>query len=371
MNKNKLFNILEMSTFKLMGYLHSAIRSKHYTIYTDDDNYIFAVPKKASNHVMLVSHIDTVSRPKKVVLHENNGVLRNLNGVLGADDRAGVFAVLEIVEKSIKANQPLPNLLFTNYEETGGVGVRQFCKDKIAQNVETDIWLMIELDRRGVNDAVYYSDPELAVKDLVDAVGYKEAWGSYSDVSTLSDHNDIAHVNLSIGYFNEHSKDEILVLSIVEYAIDNVLALMPMVERQYNIEYKPKGYTWTKGGWKDGYWSDYDWDKMYNRTTKTVSKGATTKKKEVRAIAEYNVETSRNPLVLVESDNEYYAAMPKSCPACMDWEDVREFKALGYNYCQNCGTYFDNDWNVIEWDQKDDEALAMLEMMEEYGIMGD
>ena len=132
MDKNKLFNILEMPTLKLMKYLNSAIRRKHYDIYTDDDNYIFAVPKKASNHIMLVSHMDTVKRGK-VKLIENNGIVTNAHGVLGADDRAGVFAILEIANKCIKGGQPLPYLLFTNYEECGGLGVKQFCKDRIAE----------------------------------------------------------------------------------------------------------------------------------------------------------------------------------------------------------------------------------------------
>ena len=156
MNKNKLFNILEMSNLKLIKYLNSAIKRKHYDIYSDDDNYIFAVPKTSSNHIMLVSHIDTVKRSHKVVLVEDNGIVTNANGVLGADDRAGVFAVLEIADKVMRSGGPRPYLIFTNFEETGGIGVRQFCKDKIMQNIEDDIYFMIELDRRGVNDAVYY-----------------------------------------------------------------------------------------------------------------------------------------------------------------------------------------------------------------------
>ena len=372
MNKTKLFNILDMSTFKLMDYLHSAIRRKYYDLYSDHDNYIFAVPKKLSNHVMLVAHIDTVKRSKKVVLHENNGVVSNLNGVLGADDRAGVYAILEIVEKCIKANQPLPYILFTNYEECGGLGVKQFCKDKIAVNVEADIWLMIELDRRGVNDAVYYSEPEAEVKTIVESVGYDEAWGSYSDVSTLSNHNDIAHVNLSIGYFNEHSSKEILVLSVVDYAIENVLTIMPMVKRQYNIEFeKVRGYSWSKAGWGDYY--DYNGfgkgGRTYGKTTSTATTTVAKDKKKDGAITLYDKGAAQNPLVLVGEDDEYYAAMPKSCPNCMEWEEVREFKSLGYNYCEACGTHFDNEWNVIVWEQADDEALAMLEMMEEYGIV--
>lgn len=368
MNKNKLFNILEMSTFKLMGYLHSAIRRKYYDIYSDQENYIFAVPKTASNHIMLVSHIDTVKRQKKVVLHDNNGVISNLNGVLGADDRAGVYAILEIVDKSIRANAPLPYLLFTNYEECGGLGAKQFCKDKIARNVEPDIWLMIELDRRGVNDAVYYSEPEFEVKSIVSSVGYDESWGSYSDVSTLSDHNDIAHVNLSIGYFNEHTSKEILVLSVIDYAIENVMAIMPLVKRQYGIDYSTsKAYRWDGSKWDDVY-SYNGFGKGGRSYSKTTSTYSTKTKKKDGVVALYDKETVQKALGSGEDDDEFYPLFQKVCPNCMEWEQVREFPSLGYNYCEACGTHFDKDGNIIIWNQQDDDALAMLAMMDDMGI---
>ena len=347
MDKNKLFNILEMPTLKLMKYLNSAIRRKHYDIYTDDDNYIFAVPKKASNHIMLVSHMDTVKRGK-VKLIENNGIVTNAHGVLGADDRAGVFAVLEIVNKCIKGGQSLPYLLFTNYEECGGLGVKQFCKDRIAENVESDIYLMIELDRRGINDAVYYSEPEKELKALVSAIGYNESWGSYSDVSTLSDRNDIAHVNLSIGYFNEHTASELLVLSVVEYAIDNVLALMPMITRQYQID--PLAGWQTSGKWGTYYGGGYSRKSSYDYTYNYKGK-----KKEEKTLA-----LPENPSIDRSEDKYWYSLENKVCPNCMSWEGVEEYKGLGTAKCWDCGCYFDDDYNILEDGQSDDEVIQQM-----------
>lgn len=365
MEKNqKLHDIIEMPTLKLMRYLNSAIRKKYYDIYTDDDNYIFAVPKQASNHIMLVSHMDTVKRSSKVKLIDNNGVITNANGVLGADDRAGVFAILEIANRCIKNKGPLPYLLFTNYEECGGLGVRRFCKDKIDVNVIPDIYLMIELDRRGINDAVYYSEPEAALKPIIESVGYKEAWGSYSDVSTLSDFNDIAHVNLSIGYFNEHTKNEMLVSQIVWYAIDNVMTLMPLITRQYNIDPDAWGKKWST--WHGG---------SYGRTTgkygTTYTHGAAAtgyptvtvydtngKKKEVEGLALPSGETGKS--WKKDKNGEWYRTLTKTCPNCMSWENVEEYIGLGTNKCWECGIYFDNEYNILDGDQSDEAVIQYI-----------
>lgn len=318
MNKNKLFSILEMSDIKLMKYLHSSVKKKHYDIYTDDDNYFFACPKTPSNHVMLVSHIDTVRKRGKINIVEANGIVQNSGGILGADDRAGVYAILEIADRCIKEGKPLPYLLFTNYEECGGLGVRQFCKDKITKNVESDIFLMIELDRRGVNEAVYYTDPENEVKKIVSSVGYKEDFGTYSDVATLSNHNDIAHVNLSIGYFNEHTAYEILVLSVVDFAIENVMSIMPMVKRQYGLDFSKTTPLW---------YGNYG-RKSYSGKTKSLSQYKKKEKVSVDA-----------PI----------------CPECFaTGEDIIEYKGVGCNYCQECGAYFDRHGEVIHTDQKDE-----------------
>ena len=357
MEKNqKLHDIIEMPTLKLMNYLNSAIRKKYYDIYTDDDNYIFAVPKQASNHIMLVSHMDTVKRSHKVKLLNKNGIITNANGVLGADDRAGVFAILEIANRCIKNKGPLPYLLFTNYEECGGLGVRRFCKDKITQNVESDIYLMIELDRRGINDAVYYSEPEAALKPIIESVGYKETWGSYSDVSTLSDFNDIAHVNLSIGYFNEHTKSEMLVSQVVWYAIENVMTLMPLITRQYNID--PLAYTKRWDSWYGGSYGRTGTNYTGKNTGRVVTYDYSSKKKDEGNLALPSAEPGNS--WKQNKHGEWYRTLAKTCPNCMSWENVEEYLGLGTNKCWDCGIYFDNDYTILDGDQSDEAVIQFI-----------
>jgi di/tripeptidase len=42
----------------------------------------------------LVAHCDTIIRKDGVDLYYEGGILRNAQGVLGADDRAGVYGIL-------------------------------------------------------------------------------------------------------------------------------------------------------------------------------------------------------------------------------------------------------------------------------------
>lgn len=341
MNKSKLFSIIEMPTPKLISYLNENVSKVHYDIHTDNDNYIFAVPKGDTNHIMLVSHMDTVKRPKNVVIEERNGIISNANGVLGADDRAGVFAILEIAEKCAQDNGPMPYLLFTNYEEVGGVGANVFAKANFAKAYWSDIWLMVELDRRGANDAVYYDEPEKSLKKIVDSLGYKEAHGSFSDVSVLSSYNEIAHVNLSVGYFHEHSSFEILVLSLVEAAIFNVLDLMKLITRPYAIDYTACG----SGG--SFWWSDSSYlGKSRSKKDKGKKGGIVT------------VLPKKNPPLLsaqaeIIEEEEFFDGL--YCEACGEYcdEPIR-FPGSDGGYCSDCGAYINAEYVPIEEEEEEE-----------------
>ncbi len=179
-----------------------------YDFITDDDNYLLCVPKQNASNLMLVAHVDVVGGVKfpKQLIWESPLVLRAEDSALGADDRAGIFVIVEAVQKAKK----LPYILLTNYEETGGKGVKEFCKkEKLPEGVH----FMVEFDRQGFGEYVVYSTnfpKELA--NMMGALGYEKKHGSYSDVSTLTDEFSIAHINLCVGYFGQHTKDETLVI---------------------------------------------------------------------------------------------------------------------------------------------------------------
>ena len=104
--------------------------------------------------VMLVAHLDTVhEKPVRDICKSNDGnILMSPQGI-GGDDRCGVFALVKIYQSAkIK-----PWLLFTCEEKVGGIGAKYFClahkQKQLPKNLDT-LKLIIEIDRRGSNDAV-------------------------------------------------------------------------------------------------------------------------------------------------------------------------------------------------------------------------
>ena len=171
----------------------------------------------------LVAHVDTV-RIKSISLEEKNGIIRNKHkAALGADDRAGVFALFQLAHLGC-------NLLFTAGEEVGGIGAQYAANDLDFNGVN----LFIELDRKGANEYVFYSSSlPKQVKKYVESFGYREDWGSYSDIAEFE---KIPGVNLSIGYYSQHTANEHLVLDEMQLNINRV---QRMIENPIDKLYKP------------------------------------------------------------------------------------------------------------------------------------
>lgn len=128
--------------------------------------------------------------------------------ILGADDRAGVAGVVTLY-KALKAMGCAPSVLVLDGEESGGKGVHRFTKDY--PDIDAyGVRCFIELDRRGRGQAVNYdrSQQDAIMEKLIKLSGHKSSWGTYSDVSTLTDETRIPHWNLSIGFMSEHTTRE-------------------------------------------------------------------------------------------------------------------------------------------------------------------
>ena len=203
---------------------------------TDGDNYILL--KSANpNPLMLVAHIDTVRLRNPKTVRFERGVYRSADGdALGADDRAGVYAVLKARMKCIQLGIQVPHVLLTNYEESGGRGVRQAIDDKI---FDLDpVRLLVEVDRAGAEEAVTYSGelPDSAAK-YVSSFGWSLGSGSFTDIATMIEEFSIPGVNLSCGYYRQHTEQEFLVAEQLETTIRVMLAMLSdpfteMVEQQ-------------------------------------------------------------------------------------------------------------------------------------------
>lgn len=67
---------------------------------------------------------------------------------------------------------------------------------------------MIQLDRRGNNDCVFYDCYCPSFIEYIESFGFLEKKGSYSDISFLMPAWQVCGVNLSVGYEDEHSYTE-------------------------------------------------------------------------------------------------------------------------------------------------------------------
>jgi len=231
----EITEILRMSDKELMRHLRTQVGRD---IITDNNNYIY---RKGNIPLCFVAHIDTVSK-NKIEIEIKRNVITNKHGILGADDRAGVYALLQILR--VSHPDKTPHILFTNYEESGGIGVKQFCKDiKEMPNIN----LFVELDRCNANDYVYYIDIPQEVKDYIESFGFVEDYGSYSDIYDLTKTFRIPSVNISVGYYHQHTVREFLVLDILDNTIDRCLAMCDdYLDTLYEVEEVSQYSKWRK-----------------------------------------------------------------------------------------------------------------------------
>ena len=185
------------------------------------EQFLF-VKGKRDDRVLLVAHADTHwdtrnrdngHTPQEIV--QENGVIRNAHGGLGADDRAGC-AILWLLRDMGHS------LLITDGEERGGRGSDWLMNENrdIADEINDNHQFAIQFDRRNGKDFKCYTVGTDEFRAYVQqSTGYSEPNRSaYTDVVTLC--RRITGVNLSIGYQNEHSNNERLVLQDWQHTLD-------------------------------------------------------------------------------------------------------------------------------------------------------
>lgn len=212
----------------------TAMLHKHYGRVVTTRDYIYA---EGDYPVALVAHMDTVfpKPPTNVYYDEKKGVLWSPEG-LGADDRAGVFAIIKIIESGL-----YPHIILTTDEEKGGIGASMLTQ--IEKNAPfQDLRYIIQLDRCGTNDCVFYDCDNPDFTKYVEGYGFVEAIGSFSDISELCPSWEVAGVNLSVGYENEHSIAETLHVAPLLSTISKVSR---MVKDSVNAEH----FKWIPGDW--------------------------------------------------------------------------------------------------------------------------
>lgn len=232
-----LERLVSLSEKEMCRAMAQYLRSKYdNTIITKD--YIVAIGEIP---IALVAHMDTVFKiPVSDLYYDRKkGVLWSPDG-LGADDRAGIFAIIKILQSGLR-----PSIILTCGEEQGGLGASALA-EKYPDCPITGLKYMIELDRRGTNDCVFYDCycPEFV--DYVEKFGFCERWGSFSDISFLMPEWNIVGVNLSVGYEDEHSYTEILNIGPL---FDTIRKVKQMLQEENIPDFKYDELPATNSAW--------------------------------------------------------------------------------------------------------------------------
>ena len=342
MELKKLTKYLQLDEDRLLSVLHKELLLMDYTLTVNEDlEYIYGVPNGDSLPVMLVAHVDTVHKNKpSLVYHDTEHNVMWSPGGLGADDRAGVFAVMEIAKKF------RVSVLFTDGEESGGIGAKAFIKDH-PDNVNRYA-MLIQLDRRNFNDAVYYRNDAKDFQSYIEDFGFKCATGSFSDISTIAPAWKVNSVNLSIGYIDEHRDTEHLHVDRMVETIDKVSEIL---SREIPVfEYKEKSYTsyaWKRDD-KDDNWAA-EWTDRYYNTGKVAKMDDYRKPKD----AEYEpaLDCSICGAFVMFEDEIWTSENEMLCPECFTYmagytcdickiaclpDDAEHLEASDLQVCNDC-----------------------------------
>lgn len=320
--------ILKLDQEELLDFGYECLLRRGYRnrdiIYTDD--YVYA---KGNIPILLVAHCDIVhkSTPEIIVNDRKQRILWSPTGI-GGDDRCGVYGILKICEK-LK-----PYVLFTTEEEKGGLGVRKFVKE--IDEIPVDF--IIEIDRKGNEEVVFYQCNNKDFQNYIISFGFNKNHGSYSDVSTLSTHYDIAGCNVSAGYYNQHTTTEFIVMEHLENTLNKVIEILKDTKNHkfYDCQEEKTKYNYSK--YYDNYY-DYDDDDYYWDYKEKVYK----LRKKLKKQKENHIEEDKEE----EQKEEVYENQEE-----IDWDKITEKEDDWY------------DLTPAEWKDKynEDKPLNILDL---------
>ncbi|MGM8365799.1 M20/M25/M40 family metallo-hydrolase [Virgibacillus sp. W0181] len=219
--KHRLLRLLQFSgesgnEIEIRNYLLSYLRKRMDYVKRDRKGNVLAAKFYGDGPTILLSaHMDVYSKiePNRDIL-EHGSILTSSTGILGADDRAGIAAILETI--TLIENAPFNGTLkvaFTVEEEVGCVGSKNIDK-RFVEDVDG----AIVIDRRGIRDIVTsnfntnfcdeaYGEIFEQAGELAGMNDWKTTVGGLSDAATFTSFG-IPTVNLSAGYLNEHTSSE-------------------------------------------------------------------------------------------------------------------------------------------------------------------
>lgn len=245
--------ILKMEQKDLKLFLYNTMKEKGYNPQFRD-GFIYA---KGELPVMLVAHMDTVHKSAvKEIYVSDCGNITSPQGI-GGDDRCGIYMITQLMQHK-------PYILFTEDEEVGGVGAKKFAAAYNKNEIEPiDVKYLIELDRKGCNDMVFYECDNEEFEKYIGKFGWDSRYGTYSDICSVAPVIGKAAVNLSSGYYKAHTTEEIINIDDV---MTNIKRVRKMIKASKNDEVSSFKYV------RSEYNYYYNYGKQYSSSSTAGAK---------------------------------------------------------------------------------------------------
>lgn len=233
-------------------------------------NYYYKI---GNSDTMFTGHLDTVGGDKEIIAVEEDGIIKtDGKSVLGADDKAGVVILLYMIEKKVPGFY-----LFPIGEEVGCIGSGRLSK-YLTDNLEDtkinlnnkkvniklpkndlykNIRKVISFDRMGYSSIITHQMDQRCCSDEfaeslskeLNKFGLKfelDDSGVYSDSAEFADIYPEC-TNVSVGYFNQHTNNEIQDIIFLEklcIACSNIKwDKLPVYRNPADIEYLDNYYS--------------------------------------------------------------------------------------------------------------------------------
>lgn len=189
-----------------------------------------------NSNITLIAHLDGYTKydlkyPSKKNIQLNNNLLSLINKdakeVLTGDDRAGVVAILGLFSE-----RPVFNVLFTEDEEVGLVGIKKMLLDERVEEIIAQSQYIIEIDKPMQKDDAGNFFPAYSLflnqNEIIDNIrfkglindllknGFHSASARPTDVKVILEYVKEEHlnepfiININAGYYNQHSTEEVL-----------------------------------------------------------------------------------------------------------------------------------------------------------------
>lgn len=264
-NKKLLIETLSKSQKELFKYFME-INPKHID-QALNDKYII-LKKDNKTKPLLCVHLDTINTHSKckddkcdykhIVVFDEGMMLKPTTSLscLGADDRAGVYIILNHY-----------NQLIEKYH----IGV--FCDEEIgakgsgSMHSLEHVSCFIGLDREGSKQVATYGYDNAELLSKFTNLGFTERMGSFTDASVLAQMFNLACCNLSVGYYYQHTANEYVLFDDISSTIELLLNVDLIFDKEdYPIETTYYGYNYGISNKSESLFDDEDKYGLWNDT---------------------------------------------------------------------------------------------------------